>query len=118
MSLYPVNRPYVPISWIGQLGTQYEFQLDPIRTIYRDIPGVYIFCQSIGGNLWKPLYVGETSSMRRRLTDELDAHHSFGAVLLNGATHLSTLHVSSGLAERFRIETDLRHALRPCCNRQ
>lgn len=116
--LNPVNKPFLPIQWKGISGSVYEFQLDPIGTIYLPIPGVYIFCRNIGGTSWSAQYVGETEDMNRRLSDQLQAHHSLGAVRLHGSTHISTLRVNGGAAERVRIETDLRHSLNPPCNKQ
>lgn len=113
-----VNKPFVPITWNGSYGTPYEFQLDPIGTAYNPIPGVYIFCKNVGGNSWSAQYVGETSDMRRRIGDELYSHHSLTEALMHGATHISTLRVDGGLAERLRIETDLRRSLNPPCNKQ
>lgn len=47
-ALAPAALPqpqYVPIQWIGASSTTYQFQLDKVGTIYRPIPGVYIFCR-------------------------------------------------------------------------
>jgi hypothetical protein len=113
----PVSHSPVSIHWKG-LSQLYVFQLDPLRASYRPIPGVYIFCRDLGGGSFSALYVGETSSFQRRLTDELQGHHSLEAVLRLGATHISTLHVPGDLSQRLRIETDLRNSLKPPCNRQ
>ena len=42
---------------------EYDFDLDPIQ----DLPGVYIFLRKHGSVL-SPLYVGKTTSLRRRMT--------------------------------------------------
>lgn len=113
-----VNKPFVPVIWKGISGTTYEFQLHPIGTAYFPKPGVYIFCRDIGRGSFSALYIGETESFKRRLTDELEAHHSLDAVRRHGATHICTLHVTGNLTDRLSIETDLRHALNPPCNKQ
>jgi len=120
MSVYPSVNPYsVPslVSWRGLSGRAYSFQLNPIGATYPALPGVYVFCRNVGG-LYYAVYVGETENFWRRLTDELRSHHRFGAIQLQGGTHIGTLHVSGLPAERLLIETDLRQALNPPCNRQ
>ena len=114
----PPNKPPVPIHWTGASGTRYEFQLDPIGAIFRPIQGVYIFCRRLANGNYAAAYVGETDSFQRRLTDELQSHHSFQTVRLHGATHISTLHVAGDRANRLYVETDLRNALNPPCNKQ
>jgi hypothetical protein len=114
----PINKPFVPIYWTGASGTRYEFQLDTIGAVYRPIEGVYIFCWHTGNGNYSAAYVGETDNFQRRLTSELRAHHSFDAVRLRGATHISTLHVAGDRSYRLYVETDLRNALNPPCNKQ
>jgi hypothetical protein len=114
----PVNKPFVPVHWKGMNGTVYEFQLHLIGTDYFPKPGVYIFCRDLGGGSFSAIYVGETDNFKRRLTDELKAHHSLEGVRRHGATHICTLHVPGNLSDRLRIETDLRNALNPPCNKQ
>jgi hypothetical protein len=116
----PVNKPFVPIFWTGASGTRYEFQLAAIGAIdFYAVAGVYIFCKpsGIGGNYWA-VYVGETDSFRRRLNDEIEAHHAIPSIRNHGATHISSLVVSGDRANRLYVETDLRNALNPPCNKQ
>jgi hypothetical protein len=116
----PLQKPAAnpSVIWRGISGTTYEFQIHPIGTSYLDKPGVYIFCRDIGGGSFSSVYVGETGSFKRRLTDELQAHHSIDCIRRHGATHICTLHVVGDLAKRLQIETDLRQALNPPCNKQ
>jgi hypothetical protein len=116
----PVNKPFVPIFWNGASGTRYEFQLDRLgTTTYRPIEGVYIFCKQLGnGTNFSGLYVGETDNFWRRLSNELHSHHALDAIRLHGATHISTLHVAGDRSYWLYIETDLRNALNPPCNKQ
>jgi hypothetical protein len=118
MTIASPTKPFIPVHWKGSSGTIYEFQLHPLGTAYFPKPGVYIFCRDLGGGSFRAIYVGETDNFGRRLTDELHAHHSIEAVRRHGATHISTLHVTGDLAQRLRIETDLRHSLNPPCNKQ
>jgi hypothetical protein len=121
MSLYPVNPPqksYVPIHWIGASGTRYEFQLDRVGTVYRPIQGVYIFSIEAFAGRHNAIYVGETDSFFRRLSEELRGHHALHAIGLHGATNISTLFVAGDRSKRLYIETDLRNGLKPPCNQQ
>jgi hypothetical protein len=114
-----VNKPFVPIFWTGASGTRYEFQLAALGTIdYFDIEGVYIFCKAAGSSNYSAIYVGETDSFKRRLKDEIERHHALPTIRNHGATHISTLVVRGDRAYRLYVETDLRNALNPPCNKQ
>lgn len=106
------------VVWTGASGVKYRTELDLIGACYKSRSGVYIFCSRMSDGRWRPIYVGETSSFKRRLTDELERHHRWPSVAREGATHICTLHVPDGLAIREGIETDLRIHLDPPCNRQ
>ena len=122
MSFGPQTLPFVnenpKVTWKGASGISYDFWLHPIGTIYLAIPGAYIFCKPASVSSWNSLYVGETDNFLRRLTNELAAHHRWNGIRAHGATHICTLVIQGGNAERLRIETDLRHGLNPPCNRQ
>jgi hypothetical protein len=114
-----VNKPFVPIFWTGTSGTRYEFQVAAIGTInYFAIEGVYIFCKAVGSSNYAAVYVGETDSLKRRLNDEIEGHHALPAIRHHGATHVSALVVRGDRANRLYVETDLRNALKPPCNKQ
>lgn len=106
------------VIWHGASGTRYSTQCDPIGTPYKPREGVYIFCKIAPNGSWYPVYVGETDSFQRRLSDELDRHHRWASIMREGATHICTLHLTGGLALREGVETDLRHRLNPPCNLQ
>jgi hypothetical protein len=118
--LYPPVNPSQPIRWFGASGRTYDMYLDPIWSAYLPRPGVYLFCRMISANQWGAVYVGETDDFSRRLTRDLTLHHRWESIRAAGATHICTLHVPNdyGGALRLAIETDLRHALNPPCNRQ
>jgi hypothetical protein len=107
-----------PVVWTGESGIKYEFELDPVGVTYKPRPGVYIFCRVARLGFWRPIYIGQTASFYRRLTECLEAHHKFDDIRAAGATHLCTLHVTRGLTARLRIETDLRHFYQTPCNDQ
>jgi hypothetical protein len=105
------------IIWTGVSGTRYEFQLDALGTQYKPKPGVYVFCHAAPGG-WIPDYVGETEDFNARLSNGGPSHHQLDSIKAAGATHIATRHEPGGLSTRVSIETDLRHGLNPCCNRQ
>ncbi|SFJ00407.1 hypothetical protein [Bradyrhizobium sp. Gha] len=116
-----VKKPFVPVycSWTGASGALYQFQLDALGSItYFPMSGVYIFSRDLGGGSHYPVYVGETDSFQRRLTDQLWAHHALDAIRKHGATHINTLSIAGDRAKRLYVETDLRNALNPPCNKQ
>jgi hypothetical protein len=121
-SLSTALAPNNCVAWTGgRTGATYETYNDPIGSIYIARPGVYIFCKTFYSGLlsgWYAIYVGETDDFQRRLTNELSSHHRWDCIRTAGATHICSLHVPHGQAERLRIETDLRHGLNPPCNRQ
>lgn len=102
----------------GASGAVYQFQIWPVGTVFLPNAGVYIFGRDASGGLREVLYVGETDSFKRRLTDELTAHHQHDRARSLGLNHIAVLHVPGPREQRLKIETDLRHALNPPCNDQ
>lgn len=111
-------RPRTLISAKGTSGTTYQLQIDPIGAAYQRLPGVYVFCFLAEDGEWKAVYIGETDNFFRRLTSELKSHHKWQSIREHRATHIGTLHVMGGLAERLNIETDLRRGIPTPCNDQ
>lgn len=105
------------VNWPGRSGNPYPFETHPIGTEFRPYSGVYIACKSGNSVNWDALYVGETKSFFDRLNAGFEDHDGLKCARRNGATHIGVMIVSSD-AERLRIETELRHSLRPPCNRQ
>jgi hypothetical protein len=116
--------PYSPVNtipvvrWHGISRTAYDMHLHAIGgTVHPPVGGIYIACRAAVGG-WRGLYVGEAESLYERITQRLAQHHRWKAMRAVGATHFCTLHVPDDDALRLWIETDLRHALNPVCNRQ
>jgi hypothetical protein len=119
LRLPPLVEKPPSVIWTGTSSRRYELQIHAIGANYYERAGVYIFCKRArDGFNWEACYVGETDSFARRLTAQLTGHHRWQSVRASGATHICTIHVPGGSAERLRIETDLRQALTPPCNRQ
>lgn len=104
--------------WTGATCTTYEFEHHPIDTTFNTVGGVYIFCKEGADRRWYAVYIGQTDNFRGRLTDELATHHRLESISHAGATHICALVVTGDESKRLAIETDLRHALNPPCNRQ
>lgn len=105
------------VTWRGTSQQTYSFETYPIGTSFRAVPGVYIACKPVSPGRWSALYVGETSSLRERINDQRSAHDGLARARSMGATHIGVLHVPAR-ASRLRVETDLRHSLRPPANLQ
>lgn len=107
------------VNWPTASGQRLSFQLDPIGASYLQRPGVYIFTRQAANGNWDALYVGETDDFNRRLTRELVFHHRWPCIQKAGATHICTLHVpGKDVTAREAVETDIRQATNPQCNRQ
>ncbi|MGE3247789.1 MAG: hypothetical protein AB7F96_13250 [Beijerinckiaceae bacterium] len=120
MSTQPLQNvnPSSDLVWTGASGIRYQFENYALGTArFFEKPGVYVFSRQFNG-LFYAVYVGETDNFARRLSNELAAHHAWDSIARAGATHISAMVVVGGLAERLKIETDLRHGLNPPCNRQ
>lgn len=112
----PLSAPTV--NWAGLSGTVLAFELHPIGTEFKAIPGVYVFCRQVGTGLWAATYVGETESLRDRLWLCLRDHHQLAAIRACGATHVSVRVTQGTRNARLTLEADLRRGLRPPCNQQ
>lgn len=99
-------------------GTEYKFGLYPIGTNFKDEPGVYAFVRN-DSEAWTIVYIGETDSLKTRLTDQLKQHHRYQCAVVNEkATHLLARIVAGGDQARLDLETGLRQAYEPTCNKQ
>lgn len=116
--LQPNVNPTPELFWTGASGRQYQFYNYPIGTVFKAVPGVYIFCRALAEGRFQSIYVGETDNLWRRVTNELKIHHCWQTAIVAGVTHISAIHIPDGDAERLRIEADLRHGLNPPLNRQ
>lgn len=105
------NAPEV--YWTGNSGTQYRYWVYPIGTELADKPGNYIYAgTSADGKRWTALYVGETNSLERRLSN----HEKEDCVKRHGATHIHAHASSSDERARRAEESDLLANRNPPCN--
>ncbi len=106
------------ITAYGASGTKYNFEVYPIGTQLYVNPGAYLFLRLAANNNWDVLYVGEAEDFSDRLYTNLRQHHRLQCASQRGATHLGLIKVIGGKNSRMTIETDLRNAYNPPCNRQ
>jgi hypothetical protein len=100
------------IRWPGQSGKEYQYEIHPIDTAFKALPGNFIYAkQSEDGN-WVPIYIAQTRDMHQRL----EGHVSMDDAIANGATHIHAHYCTVGQAARCTEERDLVLRWQPVCN--
>jgi hypothetical protein len=102
------------ILWPGASGKQYQYWISPIGMTFVDEPGNYIFTKETSPNHWIPLYIGQTESLRNRLTD----HEKLPCIQQYGGTNIHAHTTSGGEEVRKAEETDLLAKWDPPCNKE
>ena len=100
------------IYWEGASGRKYGYWIHKIGTTFKDTPGNYIYSQESSPNRWRPVYIGETGSLRDRLAD----HEKERCATRNGATHIHAHTSSNDAPTRRAEESDLIKKWNPVCN--
>ncbi len=102
------------IMWPGASGKEYKYWIYPIGTSFKDTPGNYIFAKETAPGRWTPVYIGETDSLKDRLSN----HEKMPCVQRHGGTHVHA-HTSSADAKTRRAEeSDLLAKWDPPCNKE
>jgi len=100
------------MTWNGQSGKGYHYEIYAIETEFRRLPGNYIYArQSEEGN-WTAIYVGQTRDMHQRL----EGQEKLVSALQSGATHIHMHYDTVGQSARCTEERDLIVRLQPPCN--
>jgi len=102
------------IMWPGASGKEYKYWINPIETTFKDIPGNYIFAKESSPGRWTPIYIGETGSLRDRLSN----HDKMPCVKRHGGTHIHAHTSSGGKDARREEESDLLAKWDPPCNKE
>jgi hypothetical protein len=102
----------IHVRWEGASGAAYAFQLDAIGTPFQPRAGVYIFCHFGAQNRLVADHIGQAEDLAARIGRDLAERPRWQPISDAGATHVCTLHVPGTAADRVRIETDLRRAIR------
>ena len=100
------------ISWEGASGKTYNYWIHPIGADFKDEPGNYIYAKETKPQHWRPVYIGQTSSLADRLAD----HEKEACATRNGATHIRAHTTSGGQLRRRAEEDDLIEKWKPVCN--
>lgn len=98
--------------WSGSSGKRYKYWIYSMKTPFDDRPGNFIYVRKTAPNRWRPLYIGQTASMRHHLpggeTRECLTH--------NWPTHIH-MHINvAGEAARNAEKADLVDRWKPHCN--
>jgi hypothetical protein len=100
------------MDWIGQSGTVYRYEIYPLDTTFRPLPGNYIYAGQSEAGEWVPLYVGQTRDMHQRL----EGQEKLQPAMQQGATHIHMHYDQKGQATRCTEERDLIVRWQPVCN--
>jgi hypothetical protein len=98
--------------WPGQSGKQYPYEIHPIDTEFRPLPGNYIYAKQSEEGEWIPLYIAQTRDMHQRL----EGHEKLQDATENGATHIHVNFSAGSQAARCTEEHDLILRWKPPCN--
>ncbi len=102
------------IMWTGASGTKYKYRIYPIGTTFKNVPGNYIFAKESSPGHWSPVYIGETESLKDRLSN----HEKMPCVQRHGGTHVHVHTSSSDVTDRTAEESDLLAKWDPPCNKE
>lgn len=100
------------INWEGKSGKKYGYWIHKIGTVFKDEPGNYIYSKETEPTKCRPIYIGQTSSLRDRLAD----HEREACARRNGATHIHVHTTPGPETNRTLEETDLIEKWNPVCN--
>jgi len=102
------------IMWAGASGKEYKYWIYPIGTPFEDSPGNYIFAKETAPHRWSALYIGETHSLKDRLSN----HEKMPCVKRYGGTHVHVHKASAEEKTRRAEESDLLAKWDPPCNKE
>jgi len=100
------------INWTGQSGKEYSYEIYPLETSFRALPGNYIYAGQAEDGSWVPVYIAQTRDLHQRL----EGHVRMEDAIAKGATHLHAHYCSVGQAARCTEEHDLILRWQPVCN--
>ena len=106
------STPSPFINWPGQSGKEYQYEVYPIDTAFKAMPGNFIYAKQAEDGSWIPIYITQTRDMHQRL----EGHVSLDDAVANGATHIHVHYCATGQAARCTEERDLIQRWQPVCN--
>ena len=111
----PLCNPSVAV-WAGESGKRYDFAITRTGSMCIDEPAVYVFVKR-EGEVWIPLYVGQTSNLQRRFGVGADrCPDEWRRAMAAGMTHVHVRFDPCSARARQLEARDLVAALRPAFN--
>ena len=101
------------VVWTGADGTRYEYTVHSLNTDWYDVPGNYIFTKQNSQGQWVAIYIGETGSLRDRLSGD---HENYPCGKRHGMTHIHAHTSSKVRTDRLAEEKNLVQRYNPPCN--
>lgn len=98
--------------WVGYSGKQYRYEIYPLETEFRPLPGNYIYAKQDEEGRWIPIYIAQTRDLHQRL----EGNVRMDKAIASGATHLHAHYCTAGQAARCTEEHDLVKRWQPVCN--
>ena len=102
------------IMWLGKSGKEYKYWIHEMDTSFKDEPGNYLFAKQTSPGKWTPVYIGETESLKDRLSN----HDKLPCVKRHGGTHIHAHTTPGGQKVRRDEEGDLIAKWDPPCNKE
>ena len=112
-----IASSYQLVTATGASGHVYEFQVDPLGTKFRPIPGLYVFSRPDAEREWCAVYVGQTHDLQARVGGGLENHHCYLRAQKADVTHIGVSPYPGTEFRRKAAEADLIAALDPPLNR-
>jgi hypothetical protein len=108
----PQSAPSPFFHWLGQSGKAYPYEIHPLGTAFRALPGNFIYASQSEDGGWIPIYIAQTRDMHQRL----EGHVSADDAIASGATHIHVNFSAPNQAARCTEEHDLILRWHPACN--
>jgi hypothetical protein len=109
---HPQSTTSALIRWGGQSGNAYQYEVHPIETGFKALPGNFIYAKQSEDGGWVPIYIAQTRDLHQRL----EGHVSVDDAIAHGATHIHVHYCTTGQAARCTEERDLIQRWQPECN--
>lgn len=100
--------------WPGASGKEYKYWIEEMDTTFKNESGNYIFAKETSPGRWSPIYIGETESLKERLS----GHEKLPCVKRHGGTHIHAHTTTSSEKIRKTEEADLLAKWKPPCNKE
>ena len=93
------------IVWRGTSGKGYEYGIYKIGTVFKELPGNYIFAREVSSKRWRSVYIGQTNNLNKKIKEHELKDGNY--IRPYGATHIH-VHLEQTPISRQDEEKDLR----------